>query len=597
MKHLDEIALEAMSSGREDLVSDEVRAHVEACEACWARVEHEREGMGDARVGLRRAMPELDDLDGLITHAMTVAAGAPSRRSLWVGGAIGGVASVALAILSLPGASITGLISLGRQGITLARALDSVVHASVPGAWIGVALVALVLALLSAIPVRFLLGERRPPRLLTGALGLLLAVSVSAPALSAQAYRVEGEWPERPVTLDIDERPTSEALRMASEAAGLGLIARLPEDPPVTLHVRDVPLEEVVHALLGDADVVVRPSERLLTVGPDMAVSVAAEPVEPGPVAAEPTEPGPVAADPAEAEPPEERAAALDEPAPASVDDRITFGGDAVVREGEVVRDVVTMGGDVRVEGRALGDVVTMGGDADVRGEVIGNVVTMGGNIRVGDGAQVHGDLRAMGGGIDVAEGAWVRGKRLEGAGATQGSRASRGAEDDDGGFASFFRWALWHALLFLVGLVLLGTLRERFVRWKDELASRPVQSGLGGLFGLFAGGVLCLVLCITIIGIPVAAILGAVLVIAVVAGWTSAALWLGSVLPLRVLKDRPVHQLGAGVIGLFIAGLVPFVGPLIIIAAVLAGFGAVMATTLLARPRRDRPSPTGPFR
>ena len=30
--------------------------------------------------------------------------------------------------------------------------------------------------------------------------------------------------------------------------------------------------------------------------------------------------------------------------------DRVTFGGDAVVREGEVVKDVVTMGGDARSE-------------------------------------------------------------------------------------------------------------------------------------------------------------------------------------------------------------------------------------------------------
>lgn len=579
-RHLDEVALEALAAGRVDLVSAEARAHAERCSWCRDAIETERAAVHDAQIALRRAMPELDDLDAMIARAMEVApaAAAPSRRSLWTGACLGASAALVMAWLSLTRASLPGvgaLTALGRQMLTVGRAIDSVVESTVPGGWGGVALVGLVLAVLLAVPVRLLLGERRrAPGLATGMLALLLASLVSAPALVARAYRVEGAWPDRRVTIDVDARPTSEALRITVESAGLGLVARLPEDPPVTLHVRDAPVGEVVHALLGDADVVVIPSANLVTIRPSAASGSAA----------------PERAESAPRVEPRDEVVTTD-----SVRDRVTFGDDIEIAADEVVRGVYTMGGGARILGRALGDVVTMGGDAEVLGEVIGNVTTMGGDIRVRDGARVHGDLNAMGGDLDIAEGAVVHGHRLP-AHQHEHHAAELGRNHDYDGIAELFRWGLWHALLFLIGLVMLGTMRDRLARITAELASAPIRSGLGGLFGLLAASMLAIVLCITIIGIPVAAILAAAIVVAALAGWTACAMWLGSVLPIRALKDRPVHQLAAGVLGLFVAGLVPEIGPLIGVVAVFVGLGAVVATKFGAKPRRFG-AHGGPFR
>lgn len=561
MKHLDEMALEALVGGRDDLAPSGAHAHLDSCAECRAIVERERALLGETSVALRRASPELPDLDAMIARAMAAASPAPSRRALWIGGAVGAAAALVMGWLSLSDLSLSGAGALGRQALTLGRALDAVVASSVPGGWIGVALAGLVIALCCALPVRLFLGDRRVS---ASAAAIGLALVVSAPAISARAYRVEGEWPDRRVTLDVDGRPTSEALRMATEAAGLGLVARVPSDPPVTLHVRDVPVGEVVRALLGDADVVVIPSASLVTVRPDVGAELGTD---------------------AAAAPPAREV-------PSGLDDRVTFGEDVEVGEGESVRDVVTMGGDARVEGRAFGDVVTMGGDADVAGEVVGDVVTMGGDIRVRDGARVHGGLDAMGGHVEVEPGALVHGRSRT----HDEHEASARDADEDG--SSIFRWALWHALLFLVGLVMLSTMREQLTRLQDELAARPVRSGFGGLFGFVGGLVLCVVLCITLIGIPVAALLGAVFVLALLAGWTAVALRIGAALPIGALKDRPVHQLAAGIVVLFVIGLVPTIGPLLSTAALLAGLGAVMATKFGSKPRRaTRHVSTGPFR
>jgi hypothetical protein len=589
MQHLDEQALEAFAGGREDLLSREARAHVEECEPCRELAEREREMARETSVALKRTASSVDGLDAMISKAMAKHADpSPSRRSLIGSAAIGAFAASVLALLSLPGASsLTVMGTMGRQGVTLARAADRAVEMLVPGGWIAMAILGFVIAVLLALPVQLLLGDRkvRGTSLWTSAIIVLLICATFGPAI-ARAHRVEGAWPETPlVTVDADARPTSEVLRMAAESAGLGLIVRLPEDPPVTIHVREAPLADVVGALLGDADVVVIPSASLLTIRPDApAQPIAAEPAPPAPLAVPSPPPVPQA-------PPEPSRPAT----PEGIGDRVTFGDDVHIREHESVRDVLTMGGNARIDGHAYGDVVTMGGDADVRGEVVGNLTTMGGSIRVRDGARVHGDLNAMGGEIDVDDDAQVHGQVLLSQHAPSPISTAPNAEEPEG----FFRWGLWHALLFLAGLVLLGTSRQRLDLVRTELADRPIRNMFGGSFAMLAGVLLAGVLLITIIGSPGSVIIGIFLFIAGSVGWIAAGLWIANVLPIAAIKKSPILQLGVGLGVLFLIGLIPHVGVFLTALAALAGFGAVMATKLGKIPRNGgrRHIATGPFK
>jgi len=228
-------------------------------------------------------------------------------------------------------------------------------------------------------------------------------------------------------------------------------------------------------------------------------------------------------------------------------------------------------------------------------------VLTMGGNIRVADGATVHGDLNAMGGNVDVADGATVHGPVVSANDSGDRSMASVRHEDHggEGAFAGMFRRALWYVLLFLFGLFLMGAYRKRFNNLRAALGDRPVRNAFGGFFGGLAAMIICGVLTVTLIGIPGAVVLGTLLVVGVGVGWTAAAWWLGSVMPIGFLEDRPVLQLALGLGLLFLLGTVPVIGGLAVFCTVLAGLGAVISTSFGQRgtaKKKPKFVPTGPF-
>lgn len=281
-------------------------------------------------------------------------------------------------------------------------------------------------------------------------------------------------------------------------------------------------------------------------------------------------------------------AAALPIPALASAQpsDRMTFGGDAFVRKGEIVQDVVTMGGDARIEGEVLGDVVTMGGDLAVEptGEVHGDLVTMGGKVTVAPGARMHGKRVGMGGSPHVP--------------------FHPGSHHHDGGFGGWLADALTglvsYALLFVLGLLLMGLARERLDALQLVLVRKPARAFGLGVLG-FAGAIAAIVvLAITVIGIPAAVALAVALPFAVYVGLAAVASVLGAVLPLTALKDRPVLQLAAGCGALWLASLVPFAGDVVVAVTAALGLGALVVTRFGKASTLDlgpEPTPSGPYR
>jgi hypothetical protein len=399
-------------------------------------------------------------------------------------------------------------------------------------------------------------------------LPLFVMLSAMAPVAPAAAFELQGEWPAEPehVSLSVEHEATSRALRLAAESAGLDLVATLPVDPPCTVRVRGALLPDVLAAILAEQPVVVTRTGRMIVVRPSPAG--AAEPPSPAPapplapaVASPPSPPAIplVPAVPAIPPPPPPP------PRPATAD-RVTFTGDIVVRQGERVRDVVTMGGDARIEGEATGDVVTMGGD-----------------IEVASTGVVHGDLVTMGGDIDVEGGGVVHGQRVQAGNGAPGFSLGVDPAEAASGVASWFSdtvgSAARYALLFLLGLVLLGLAPDRLHTLRLALVKLPTRSAATGLVGLIAAVVLIVVLCITIIGIPAAVLLALALPVAIYVGMAAAASVIGALVPSARLKDRPVLQLAAGVALLFGVSLLPFLGDIAIAIAAVIGFGTVLLT------------------
>jgi hypothetical protein len=288
--------------------------------------------------------------------------------------------------------------------------------------------------------------------------------------------------------------------------------------------------------------------------------------------------------------------------AAAQVTDRITFGNDVSVEAGEVVNDVVTMGGDAHIEGEVRGDVVTMGGDLDVTdsGHVLGEAVTMGGDVTVDDSGRIEGRVQTFGG---EARGDGIASTPTSPVPPQVNVDLGPGHSAHDGW--SFGEWVVdtvqsfvSHVLLFILGLLLMGVAKERYEALQVTIVKKPLPSFGYGLLGIVGAIVAIVVLAITIIGIP-AAVLGAIaLPIAIYVGLAAFAAVFGAALPVEQLRGKPVLQLAAGVGTLWLVSLIPFMGAFATAVAAALGLGALFITRFRTTAQLPPdPTPSGPYR
>ena len=210
--------------------------------------------------------------------------------------------------------------------------------------------------------------------------------------------------------------------------------------------------------------------------------------------------------------------------------DLVRFGSDVHVIAGQTVRgDVVAMGGDITVDGHVRGDVVAMGGDVSLgpSGQVDGQVVTLGGQLHESPGSHVGGQ-RVSAGGLSRR---WARWPVLHAV--NSGIKAV---------------WDVCKMLIFLLiawGITQLAPVRTRAA--VDSVKREPLMAfGIGLLaWALVIPSIVAMVLvvailCITIIGIPlaIAVLFAYVLALMLLVIW-------GYVVGAIVLGERVSAQLG----------------------------------------------------
>ena len=568
----------ALIDRRLDLVDAALREESEDDDDLGAMLDSLRDENDALTMALRRAAPEMgaldsDDLSFLVANAMTKV-GMPepiriSPRALGWGSfaGLGVVLGSSLTWLALQ-ETLTAPISNASNGVRLAWSaagtMDRLVEL-LPGAWTTVALVALGLSFALVWGMRAIERGRVIAPILSA---LVLAMTMGAS--SAQAYDIEGAWPAQDplVEVDVVAQPLPIALEAAARSTGLGLAYGLDSRAVVTLHAHGVPLRQVLDAMLAGTPATVQHTGNMLVIRTPHAPPVRNEPVVRAMPVAEPMRPvgqarafGPTGA----------------------LHDIVTFGENAYIRPESEVRDVVTMGGDARVDGSAFGNVITMGGNAEIRGIVIGDVVTMGGDLRIAPGGAVRGQIQTMGGRvIEETQDARSAPMVMQTAAFAVSSESMHDDESEGGFFAwiiDFASAATNYALLFLGALLLAFFAPDRFGRMQQAVRKAPLRSVASGAVGLIATPLLMLVLIITLFGIPVAGVLAVATVLASCAGLACVAHLIGEALPVPALQGRPVLRLAAGMGVLFIVTRVPFLGWLAFLLALAIGVGAVVLT------------------
>jgi hypothetical protein len=233
----------------------------------------------------------------------------------------------------------------------------------------------------------------------------------------------------------------------------------------------------------------------------------------------------------------------------------------------------LTIGADETVD-----KAVAIGGSVTVAGHVRYDAVAIGGSVTLLPGASVGGDSVAIGGAVSVAEGATLEGDNVSLGGAiptTVGSM-TRWVVGEPHMF-SMFRFAsrLTRAVLLLVIAVLIAAaFPGALTRIGAYLVDRPGLSALGGVAILLGFVPLCVLLAVTIIGIPLIPVAVLLLVALFLFGFTVSAAWLGERLPF-LQEKTPVKTVVLGGAVFALVGLIPWIGTVALILAAAFSAGA----------------------
>jgi len=199
-------------------------------------------------------------------------------------------------------------------------------------------------------------------------------------------------------------------------------------------------------------------------------------------------------------------------------------------------------------------------------------------------GAHVEGDAVAIGGAVSVPDGATLEGDNVGLGGpvpATVGSMTRWVAGGPHMFWAFRFGARLVRAvLLFVIAILIAAAFPGVLRRVEAYLLDRPGLSVLGGVAILLGFVPFCVLLAVSVVGIPLIPVAVMLLAALMLFGFAVSAAWLGERMPLGGHQGTPVRAVTWGGAILALVGLVPWIGTvaLILVAAVSAG------ATLLSR-------------
>jgi hypothetical protein len=363
------------------------------------------------------------------------------------------------------------------------------------------------------------------------AVALALSPGLVSPAAAA-AGRLDGRLPDNTPVVSIDQpRGTVlDALNAIATQTGWNLVVTAPESAttrPLTLKVSKRPAGEVLDLVLEAATLRASFANGVLRVRADAAASRDSWRGRRG-------SRGP---------------------------ERVVFGHSLNIGADESVDKAVAIGGSLTIAGHVRRDAVAIGGSVTLlpNARVEGDVVAIGGAVSVAEGATVEGDYVSLGGTIPTTVGSmtrWVVG------GPHMFSMLS---------FAVRLTRA---ALLFVIAVLIAVAFPGALMRIVTYLVNRPGLSALGGLALLLGFVPLCVLLAVTIIGIPLIPVAVILLVALFLFGFTVSAAWLGEKLPVSQEHRTPSKSVAWGAAILVVVSLIPWIGTaaLIIVAAMAAG-------------------------
>lgn len=253
----------------------------------------------------------------------------------------------------------------------------------------------------------------------------------------------------------------------------------------------------------------------------------------------------------------------------------------AISQDESLCGDLRVYNGDATVAGRVGGGVTVIHGALAISGEVDGNVTVLGGSVDLRPGARIGGGVNVVGGTLLRAENTSVGGP------ISTDNTLHQEAITTFLGFDGAYTFP-WSHLIFWVavaGVLVLAFPRQLALVHRSVHHELPKSFGLGVVAAL-AGVALAVVLTVTCIGIPIAALLLAALWVAWVVGTVASGSWLGSRMLGIALPERgtPLLATMLGVAMLALVKAIPCVGGVLSLVIGCVGLGASLLALLYAR-------------
>ena len=295
---------------------------------------------------------------------------------------------------------------------------------------------------------------------------------------------------------------------------------------------------------------------------------------------------------------------------------KIVFGDNFTLKSGEKLNgDLVVFGGNVTVEEDANlnGNLVVFGGTISSNGNLNGDVVVFGGQIALDEKAVVAGDVVTIGGQLTQAEGAKIKGEVVKNVSPDIQIPSGRIPPDVTPPSVNFDFNPFWTVagifyravILAALAMLVVVFLKPQMENVSQAIVSQPMMSGGVGLLTVFGGPisivVVALVMIITLILIPVAALVVFMGVLAIALAWLFGMIALGNEVGERFTQSinqswAPAFTAGFGTFLLMLVGgaigEIPCVGWLFVALIGFVGIGAAVLTRFGTRPLQPVPVP-----
>jgi cytoskeletal protein CcmA (bactofilin family) len=250
--------------------------------------------------------------------------------------------------------------------------------------------------------------------------------------------------------------------------------------------------------------------------------------------------------------------------------------------KGEVGRDLSVGTSDTALNGKVGRDLAAAGANIVVANEIGRNIKGTVDQLKLDSTADVKGNIDyTSSNDLERASGATVDGT-ISRSDPPQDSKASKGNMLDFG-----FAWFAYCLIAFLViALTLILAIPEFVHRSSDKVLAKPYKAPLIGLAVTLLGPIVLIILAFTVVGIPLAILLGLIWLVILLLSGPFFAYLVGRLILRRSNQALLIMLVGALVV--LVAYFIPIIGFLVMLAAVWVGTGMIVLE-LLQRTQRPQ--------